>query len=80
MCAIYFGILTFKDSVAPVRAGHFLLNNLLLVIVGLSILAIGVHWSITSGDVKNTVLLIGGSLFAQGVSSVAAIAGEISGV
>jgi hypothetical protein len=80
LLAIYFGLLTFKDSIAPVRSSRLLLNNLMLVIAGLSILAVGVHWSLMSGDVKNTVLLVGGSLFVQGVAAVAAIAADMSGV
>ena len=76
--AIYFGILTFKDSIQPVRADRMLLNNLFLLIVGLCIFAYGIHWSIVSGDVKNTILLVGGSLFMQGLASVLAIAGEMA--
>src|SRR5512147_2749555 len=61
--AIYFGILTFKDGIAPVRPDRFLMNNVFLVIAGVAAVAWGVHWSIVSGDVKNTILLIGSSLF-----------------
>ena len=68
--AIYFGILTFKDSIQPISQSRMLLNGLFLVIVGMSALAWGIHWSIISGDVKNTVLLVGGSLFMQGLTSL----------
>jgi len=74
--AIYFGILTFKDSVQPVRRSFILLSGLFLVIVGISAVAWGIHWSIVSGDMKNTVLLIGGSLFIQGLASVLGMAGS----
>jgi hypothetical protein len=68
--ALYFGILTFKDSVQSVSQRHMLLNGLLIVIVGVSALAWGIHWSIVSGDMKNTILLFGGSLFLQGLTSI----------
>jgi len=59
--AIYFGILIFIDSIQPIRQSRMLLSGLFLVIVGMSALAWGIHWSIVSGDVKNTILLFGGS-------------------
>ena len=68
--AIYFGILTFKDSVQPIRLSHTILSGLILVIVGVSAVAWGIHWSIISGDIKNTVLFFGGSLFVQGLTSI----------
>jgi hypothetical protein len=68
--ALYFGILTFKDNVQSVSQRHMLLNGLLIVIVGVSALAWGIHWSIVSGDMKNTILLFGGSLFLQGLTSI----------
>lgn len=68
--AIYFGILTFKDSIQPLSQSHLLLSGLFLVIIGVSAFAFGVHWSIVSGDMKNTVLLFGGSLFVQGLTSI----------
>jgi hypothetical protein len=68
--AIYFGILTFKDSVKPIRQSRMLLSGLFLVIIGMAALGWGIHWSIVSGDVKNTVLLVGGSLFIQGLTSI----------
>ncbi len=72
--AIYFGILTFKDSIQPIRQSRILSAGLFLVIVGVSIVAWGIHWSIISGDIKNTVLLFGGSLFMQGLASVLGMA------
>ena len=68
--AIYFGMLTFKDSIQSVGQRRMLLNGLLIVIVGVSALAWGIHWSIISGDMKNSILLFGGSLFAQGLTSI----------
>jgi hypothetical protein len=68
--AIYFGILTFKDSIQPINQSRMLINGLFLVIVGVSALSSGIHWSIISGDIKNTILLFGGSLFIQGLTSI----------
>lgn len=68
--AIYFGILTFKDSIHPISQKRLLLSGLLLIIIGVSTFAFGVHWSIVSGNMKNTVLLFGGSIFIQGLTSV----------
>jgi hypothetical protein len=71
--AIYFGLLTFKDSVQPIRQSRLLLNSIFLIVIGVSAVAWGIHWSIISGDMKNTVLLFGGSLFIQGLTSVLGI-------
>lgn len=68
--ALYFGILTFKDAVQPISQSRMLLNGLFIVIVSVSTLAWGIHWSIVSGDMKNTLLLFGGSLFMQGMASI----------
>ena len=67
---LYFGILTFKDAVQPIRQSHMLLNGLFIVIVSISALAWGIHWSIVSGDMKNTILLFSSSLFVQGMASI----------
>lgn len=76
--AIYFGILTFRDSIQPIRQSRLVLSGLVLVIVGVSAVAWGIHWSIISGDVKNTILLFGGSLFVQGLTSILGMeAGEV---
>jgi hypothetical protein len=71
--AIYFGILNFKDCIQPISHSQMLLSELFLVIVGVAALAWGIHWSITSGDMKNTILLFGGSLFIQGLTSILGI-------
>lgn len=72
--AAFFGILTFKDSIHPVDQSKMLMGGLFLVIVGVSALAYGIHWSILSGDLKNAVLFVGGCLFLHGVTAVAGIA------
>lgn len=68
--AIYFGILTFKDAVQPLSQKRMILNSLLIVIVSVSALVWGIHWSIASGDMKNTILLFSSSLFVQGLTSI----------
>jgi hypothetical protein len=77
--AICFGILTFKDVLQPVNPSHMLLSSLFLIIVGSSAVAWGAHWSIMSGDTKNTVLLFGASLLVQGVASVLGWSGNTFG-
>ncbi len=68
--ALYFGILTFKDAVQPISHSRMLLNALLIVIISISALMWGIHWSISSGDIKLTLLLFSGSLFVQGLTSI----------
>ena len=68
--AIYFGILTFKDSMRPIGQRKLVLSSLFLVVVGVSVVSWGIHWSIVSGDIQNIVLLFGGSLFTQGLTSI----------
>jgi hypothetical protein len=68
--AIYFGVLTFKDAVQPISQSHMLLNGLFIVIVSVSALVWGIHWSMSSGDIKLTLLLFSGSLFLQGLTSI----------
>jgi len=67
---VFLGILTFADNVQPIHPGRMLLANLILVIAGITGFSGGIHWSIISGDVKNTALLFGGSLFIQGLTSI----------
>lgn len=71
--AIYFGMLTFKDGIQPISQNNMILSGLILVVAGVSAMAWGIHWSIISGDIKNTVLFFGGSLFVQGITSILGI-------
>ncbi len=73
---ISFGILTFKDSAQPVAGRKMILYGLLLVVAGVSIVAYGIHWSIISGGPKNIVMVVGGSFFLHGFTSVLGIVGE----
>ena len=68
--AIYFGVLTYKDAVQPISHSRMLLNGLFIVIISVSAIAWGIHWSIISGDIKLTLLLFGISLFLQGMASI----------
>lgn len=68
--AIYFGALTYKDALQPIRQNRMLLNGLLIVIISVSGFVWGLHWSISSGDIKLTLLLFSGSLFLQGLASI----------
>lgn len=70
---IIFGALTFKDSAQPIGQRKMALYGLILVTVGVMVAAFGVHWSIVSGDMKNTVLIIGSSFFLHGFTSVLGI-------
>ncbi|MBK6647225.1 MAG: hypothetical protein IPG44_16020 [Anaerolineales bacterium] len=73
---VAFGILTFKDSARPVSQRKMILYGLILVTVGVSILAYGIHWSVVSGDPKNTVMVVGGSFFLHGFTSALGMAGD----
>ena len=73
---VTFGILTFKDSAQPVNQRKMALYGLLLVVVGVSIVAYGIHWTVISGDPKHTVMVVGSSFFLHGFTSVLGIAGE----
>jgi cytochrome c biogenesis factor len=64
--AVTFSILTFRDA----SQRKAIVYGLLLVIAGVAILAFGIHWSIVSGNPKNTVMLVGGSFTLHGVTSV----------
>ena len=73
---VTFGILTFKDSAQPVSQRKMALYGLLLVVVGVAIVAYGIHWTVISGDPKHTVMVVGSSFFLHGFTSVLGIAGE----
>ncbi len=54
----------------PISQSRMLLNALLIVIISISALMWGIHWSISSGDIKLTLLIFSGSLFVQGLTSI----------
>lgn len=64
------GALTFRDGMQPLRPGVILLAGLLLVLLGTGSAMWGLHLSILSGDIKNVMILFGGSLVLQGIASI----------
>lgn len=67
------GLLTFRDGVQPLSLEKMLISGMLLIILGVSSAAWGLHLSIISGDIKKVFLIYGGSLIVQGVASVAGL-------
>ena len=80
MLVILAGILTFRDSTQGIAPGKMLIIGLLLVLLGTGSAMWGLHLSIISGDIKNVMILFGGSLVLQGIASVTGLreAGEMS--
>jgi len=70
MLVILVGILTFRDGRQAIRTGTMLVAGLLLILLGTSSAMWGLHLSIVSGDVKNVMILFGGSLVLQGIASI----------
>lgn len=64
------GILTFRDGIQSIGSGKMLIAGLTLMLLGAGSTMWGVHLSIVSGDVKNVMILYGGSLVLQGISSI----------
>jgi hypothetical protein len=64
------GILTFRDGAQPIGPGKMLMAGLSLVLLGTGSAMWGLHLSILSGDVKNVMILFGGSLVLQGIASI----------
>lgn len=71
---ILVGILTFRDGAQPIGPGTMLMAGLLLILLGAGSAMWGVHLSIISGDVKNVMILFGGSMVLQGIASVVGLA------
>jgi hypothetical protein len=67
---ILVGILTFRDGTLGISPGKMLMAGLLLVLLGTGSAMWGLHLSIVSGDIKNVMILFGGSLVLQGIASV----------
>jgi hypothetical protein len=53
-----------------------LMAGLLLVLLGTGSAMWGLHLSILSGDVKNVMILFGGSLVLQGIASIVGLQGS----
>lgn len=70
---ILIGALTLRDGAQPLRPGVMLAAGLSLVLIGTGSTMWGIHLSILSGDVKNVMILFGGSLVMQGFASALGI-------
>jgi hypothetical protein len=70
------GAIIFQDGIQPLSPRKMLMAGLTLILVGVSSAMWGVHLSIISGDVKNVMILFGGSLVMQGIASVTGLAQE----
>ena len=77
---ILVGILTFRDGAQPIGPGTMLMAGLLLILLGAGSAMWGVHLSIISGDVKNVMILFGGSMVLQGIASVVGLAQDTRNV
>jgi len=67
------GMLTFRDGVRSLRPEKLLIAGLLLIMLGVSCTAWGLHLSLLSGDVKTVFIVYGGSLVVQGITSIGGI-------
>jgi hypothetical protein len=67
------GILTFRDGTQGIGPGKMLVTGLLLILLGAGSAMWGLDLSIISGDIKNVMILFGGSLVLQGIASVAGL-------
>ena len=67
---ILVGVLTFRDGVKGIGPEMMLMAGLLLILLGTGSAMWGLHLSIISGDVKNVMILFGGSLVLQGIASI----------
>jgi len=63
-------VITFRDGVQPIGLGKMLMSGLLLVLVGMGSIMWGLHLKLLSGDIKNVMILFGGSLVLQGIASI----------
>ena len=70
IAVIIIGALTFRDGAQPIGPGVMLVAGLMLILLGTGSAMWGLHLSIISGDIKNAMILFGGSLVLQGISSV----------
>ncbi len=76
LLVILVGLLTFRDGIQPVGPGKMLMAGLLLVLLGTGSAMWGLHLTIVSGDVKNVMILFGGSLVLQGIATVVGLVQE----
>lgn len=70
IAVILIGVFTFRDGTQGIGPGKMLVSGLLLVLLGTGCAMWGVHLTLVSGDVKNVMILFGGSLVLQGIASI----------
>ena len=78
LSVIMIGVVTWLTSVRPVGAGPLLIGGLYLVVLGAVTIVWTYHLAVLSGDMEYYMVIFGGSLMMQGVSSLLGFSG-ISG-
>ena len=73
---IFIGVLTWLDSVRPVRAGLMAICTLFLVSLGAATIVWTFHLALVSGDVEYYMVLYGASLAIQGMASLFGFAND----
>lgn len=66
-------LLNFRDGIQEIGPGKMLAAGLVLIMLGTGSAMWGLHLSLVSGDVKNVMILFGGSLVMQGIASIVGI-------
>lgn len=73
---IAIGALTWLGSIRVLSAGIMALGSLFLVALGAATIVWTIHLSIASGDMEYYMIMFGGSLMLQGMTSLLGFAGE----
>jgi len=73
---ILIGALTFLGSIRSISAGVLPLGSLFLVALGAATIVWTIHLSIISGDMEFYMVVYGGSLMVQGMTSLLGFAGD----
>jgi hypothetical protein len=76
MFVILVGILTWMGCILPIRPALMALSSLLLVALGAATVVWTFHLAIVSGDMEYYMIVYGGSLFLQGMTSLFGFAGD----
>lgn len=67
---ILVGILTWMGCILPVKPGLMAISSLLLVALGAGTVVWTFHLAVVSGDMEYYMIVYGGSLFMQGMTSL----------
>lgn len=73
---IFIGALTWFGGVRAIQSGLLPMSSLFLVALGAATAVWTFHLAILTGDMEFYMVWYGGSLMAQGVTSLAALAGD----